>query len=95
MNKAENLALKKYPEHSVLFVPARRGGYFADTHLREGFIEGYHQAEKDHALTWEDVQLIHRIEYEESRNIGLNMGGIISEQKFYEKVLKRFLETKH
>ena len=47
MSKAEDLALEKYPPRSVLVVPARGGGYYADSHLREGFIEGYHQAEKD------------------------------------------------
>ena len=47
MNKAEDLALEKYPPRSVLVVPARGGGYYADSHLREGFIEGYNQAEKD------------------------------------------------
>ena len=47
MSKAEEKALEKYPAHSVLIVPARGGGYYADSHLREGFIEGYHQAEKD------------------------------------------------
>lgn len=47
MSKAEDLALGKYTPRSVLVVPARGGGYYADSHLREGFIEGYHQAEKD------------------------------------------------
>lgn len=47
MSKAEDLALEKYPWRSVLVVPARGGGYYADSHLREGFIEGYRQAEKD------------------------------------------------
>ena len=47
MSKAEDLALEKYPQRSVLVVPARGGGYYADSHLREGFVEGYHQAEKD------------------------------------------------
>lgn len=44
--KAEEMALKAYPIHSVLIQPARRGGYYADNHLREGFIEGYKQGEK-------------------------------------------------
>lgn len=45
--RAEQAALKAYPIHSVLIQPARRGGYYADNHLREGYIEGYEQAEKD------------------------------------------------
>ena len=57
MSKAEERALEKYPAHSVLIVPARGGVYYADNHLREGFIEGYHQAEKDllenkHETSW-------------------------------------------
>ena len=44
--RAEEAALKAYPEHSVLIRPARRGGYYADNHLREGFITGYQQAEE-------------------------------------------------
>ena len=47
MSKAEEKAMEKYPPHGVLVVPARGGGYYADSHLREGFIEGYHQAEKE------------------------------------------------
>lgn len=47
MSKAKEKALEAYPEHSVLIRPARRGGYYADNHLREGFIKGYEQAEKD------------------------------------------------
>ena len=45
--RGKEMALKAYPVHSVLIQPARRGGYYADGHLREGFIEGYEQAEKD------------------------------------------------
>ena len=55
MSKAEDLALEKYPQRSVLVVPASGGGYYADSHLREGFIEGYQQAEKDlidKAIVW-------------------------------------------
>lgn len=52
MSKAEEKAMEKYPPHSILIVPARDGGYYADSHLREGFIEGYHQAEKDLDISW-------------------------------------------
>ena len=64
MSKAEYLALEKYPQRSVLVVPARGGGYYADSHLREGFIEGYHQAEKDLELSWEDLKLLQDISSE-------------------------------
>lgn len=58
------------------------------------FIEGYHQAEKDLELTWEDIKLVYNITYEESRNVALNKGGETSEQEFYQEVLKRFKERK-
>lgn len=45
--RAEQKALEAYPIHSVLIQPARRGGYYADTHFREGFINGYEQALSD------------------------------------------------
>ena len=62
-DKAKQRALEKYPPRSVLIVPARGGGYYADSHLREGFIEGYHQAEKDVAESF-------------ARIIRGNLGGI-------------------
>lgn len=58
------------------------------------FIQGYHQAEKDLELTWEDIKLVYNITYEESRNVALNKGGETNEQEFYQEVLKRFKERK-
>lgn len=81
MSKAKEIALEKYPAHSVLIVPARGGGYYADSHLREGFIEGYQQAEKDLELTWKDVKLIWNITDEMDN---------MPEEEFYQEVLKRF-----
>ena len=86
MSKAEDLALEKYPQRSVLVVPARGGGYYADSHLREGFIDGYHQAEKDLELTWEDIKVIEKL---------LGFDNIIeSPKEFYQEVLKRLKERK-
>ena len=45
--------MKAYPVHSVLIQPARRGGYYADNHLRDGFAKGYEQAEKD---VWKRIE---------------------------------------
>ena len=62
MDRAEEKAMEAYPPHSALIQPARSGAYFADNHMRDGFIKGYHEAEKDLALTWEDIDKIMQIE---------------------------------
>lgn len=90
MTKAEERALEKYPEHSVLIRPARCGGYYADNHLREGFIEGYHQAEKDLALTHKDVASLFVIAITITRENTTPM----TDEEFYRKVLKRFNKLK-
>lgn len=96
MSKAENLALKKYPEHSLLIVPARRGGYYADNHLRAGFIEGYHQAEKDLALTWEDMRELYIIFVQVDVEIEFGEIDVKADTVgYYQEVLKRFHETKN
>ena len=52
----------------------------------EGFIEGYHQAEKDLELTWEDIKAIEKL---------LGFDNIIeSPKEFYQEVLKRFKDYK-
>ena len=62
--------------------------------MGRAYEEGYHQAEKDLALTWTYIRTICQIEYEECKNVALNQNGSISESFFYQHVLKRFLETK-
>ena len=55
------------------------------------FLEGYHQAEKDLELSWKDIEKIDDITLRldasaESRGM--------SNQEFYQEVLKRFKERK-
>ena len=90
MSKAEDLALEKYPRRSVLVVPARGGGYYADSHLREGFIEGYHQAEKDLELTWEDINRIEII----IKDVYRDYPHGIEAKQFGVEVLNRFNKQK-
>ena len=95
MTKAEERALEVYPKDKTFTVSQRL--VFND--MRDGFIRGYEQAEKDLALTWEDVRLI------------VNLGNSIldecyykkgiephliyqTEKQFSEEVLKRFKEAK-
>ena len=88
MGKAEEKAMEKYPPRSILIVPARGGGYYADSHLREGFIEGYRQAEKDLELTWEDIEKVYLIAREVHQ-----FRGFWSES-VYQEVLKRYKDFK-
>ena len=83
MSKAEEKAMEKYPPRSILIVPARRGGYYADSHMREGFIEGYHQAEKELELTVDDIKNIDRL-----------LNQCVDYSNPYQEVLKRFKERK-
>lgn len=79
MTKAEQRALEKYPY---------------DYPERTGFRQGYERAEKDLALTWEDVQLLDlyamECQVEESNGRKFN-----SSQEFFEEVLQRFNKTKN
>ena len=82
MSKAEERALEAYP---VLF--SERKGYdntFKDR--RESYIKGYHQAEKDLALTYDDI-----CEIMEIREDVLEMD---SYENLYEEILNRFLKEK-
>ena len=52
----------------------------------EGYVEGYHQAEKDLELGWEDIKVIEKL---------LGFDNIIgSPKEFYQEVLKRFLKER-
>ena len=39
--------MKAYPEHSLLMRISRGNTFYADNLFREGFVNGYEQAEKD------------------------------------------------
>jgi len=88
MNKAEKhptralrVASEKYPE-SIF-------GEHTDG-LRAACIIGYHQAEKDLELTWEDMKKIHGIALQIERKFHCGM----AYQEFWEEVLRRFKEYK-
>ena len=58
------------------------------------FIEGYHQAEKDLELTWEDIEKITDIwdDLHEDEAVYSKTG--CDTPEFYQEVLKRFKEIK-
>lgn len=75
MSKAEERALEKYPYAEI---------------CREKYIEGYHQAEKDLALTWEDIREI----CTQSVLVEFDLGRNITDERHYTEVLNRFNKQK-
>lgn len=59
--------------------------------FKAGFIKGYDQAEKDLALTWEDIQTIDNIVVDMARNTDWPLRG---QEVFYTEVLNRFNKSK-
>ena len=82
MSKAEERALEAYPSTSHYWnaEPDR------NAEAREFYKQGYHQAEKDLELTWEDINDIIRI-YEDILEVE-------SGENIYIKVLERFKKNK-
>lgn len=65
-----------------------------DAPNREGFIKGYEAAEKDLALTVEDLELLHTFLYAVKNNKqGAFTFTRLSDEQ-YQEVLKRFKEAK-
>ena len=88
MSKAEDKAFETYPDF-------KGKDSFSTANInkkrklrRQGFIEGYHQAEKDLELTWEDIREICRMWIESKTPFGVTGEALSIE------VLKRFKERK-
>ena len=58
------------------------------------FVDGYRQAEKNLALTWEDVKAIVTIADSMLTHTAWDAIDWPDEQKYYEEVLRRFNEQK-
>lgn len=96
MTRAEERALKAYP-------PKRKevsmsgaiytvvGGDFE----RRIFQQGYEQAEKDLALTWEDAQLLYIITEKYLRELDKRIEAFpSSSQEVFEEILRKYKEAK-
>lgn len=87
MNKAEELAEKVYPIGDTKLSDA------AQSMCRNAFIKGYHQAEKDLELTWEDIEEIYLLVIEKD-NAYMEANAQNDYQydvkEMYQEVLKRF-----
>ncbi len=89
ISRAEEAALKAYPNVLFPFTPLDLNAY-----RRGAFINGYEQAEKDLALTWEDIRIITKILEDitdEDILVEFYNGDAIS---CYKEVLRRFKEVK-
>lgn len=84
MSKAEDRALEAYPKETRDIT-----GFVVDIghpqYMRDLYIEGYHQAEKDKELTWKDIEAIDDIStdvFKDDFDVGT--------KEYYQEVLKRF-----
>ena len=99
MTKAEEAALKAYPKEIIVAygpLPGADGPCEFDNNLpyRIGYQEGYEQAEKDLALTIDDVERLHTFLYAAKNNKhGVFTFTRLSDEQ-YEEVLRRFQESK-
>ena len=80
MSKAEEKALKEYPQN---IVTDYNGSHDLNYHKRVLYQQGYHQAEKDLELTWEDIKTIDKL-----------LNQCVDYSNPYQEVLKRFKEMK-
>ena len=84
MSKAED----RYLEHF-------QDGRLRNCSSKDAFLLGYHQAEKDLKLSWEDMRELHIIFADIDTDIELCKTNIKSETiGYYQEVLKRFKERK-
>ena len=89
MSKAKNRAIEKYPIEMYEEVGWRCVD--KNEYKRQYFIEGYHQAEKDLELGWEDMRELYIIFAEVDTEIELCKTDITAETiGYYQEVLKRF-----
>ena len=81
---------EKYGEHKQMEL-SRFDGY----DMMSAYEEGYHQAEKDNELTWEDMRELHIIFAEIDVDIDFFKTNIKKETLgYYQEVLKRFKARK-
>ena len=93
MSKAEERALEAYPV-SIGTYSDNCQEYDTNEADRATYQEGYEQAEKDNALTWEDVKRIVSIADMMMPNTALDKiafeAEFQTEEMFYKEVLKRY-----
>ena len=94
MSKAEDLAkqYRGYREQCGIKDPVMLN------EIDEAYYEGYHQAEKDLELTWEDIKIILNIEIDIFRECNSQKELVIKTypkgENYYGEILKQFKEKK-
>ena len=91
MSRAEERALEAYPKDIEEYVDVNGMVSKVDNHSwhRNIFLKGYHQAEKDLALTWESISTLREL------ILDIDSEGFWADEKTYcEEVLKRFNERR-
>lgn len=91
--RAEKAALRAYPKE----IRDKNGIVIDIGHpqwIRDYYIHGYEQAEKDLALTWKDIAMIDAIILDTNNEFAIDSSKKIIGQNFYEEVLERFNEQK-
>ena len=90
IDKAAERALEAYPKETRDIT-----GFVFDIghpqYMRDLYIEGYHQAEKDLELTWEDLKMIDEISDQVYAECDVDS---FDEKEYYQEILKRFKEGK-
>ena len=96
MTRAEERALEAYPnlEPPTFFDETYPRILFTRNTERHAYVEGYEQAEKDLALTIQDLELLHTFLYavKNNKHGAFTFTRLTDEQ--YSEVLKRFKEAK-
>lgn len=88
MDKATQRALEKYPKRK----DGQTRGYVCDDNdVRRIYSQGYRRAEKDLALTWEDVKAIFKIA--DNYDSELNRPKYLT-QEYCKEILNRFNEQR-
>lgn len=101
MSKAEELAKVAFPDVAPENCPSKEIKHEEDLRridMRYGFRVGYHQAERDLELTWEDIKTILDIENDILRECNSHKELVIETypkgENYYGEILKRFKERK-
>ena len=95
MSRAEEKGYEAYPIIMHTLIPVHEDMPNIEQNCnvfhRQAYIKGYHQAEKDLELTWEDISKIISIDQQVCGTMGIS-DYTHNHQQAMEEVLKRFKE---